>query len=60
MLSASYTKAFYEDHRDGTVHQFPFVPGHNPIQWKGLEMNRAGWKLLSPLAGTYFIVAGKI
>jgi SAM-dependent methyltransferase len=45
---------------DGTVHQFPFVPGHNPIRWKGLEMNRAVRKLLSPFAYTYFIEAGRI
>jgi len=44
---------------DGTVHQFPFLPGHNPLRWKGLESNRAVRKLLSPLAYTYFVMAEK-
>ena len=44
---------------DGTVHQFPFLPAHNPIRWKGLESNRVVRKLLSPLAYTYFVMAQK-
>ena len=44
---------------DGTVHQFPFVPGRNPMRWKGLEANRAVRRLLSPLAYTYFVMAEK-
>ena len=44
---------------DGTVHQFPFLPGHSPIRWEGLESNRAVRKLLSPLAYTYFVMAQK-
>lgn len=44
---------------DGTVHQFPFFPGRNPVRWKALEANRALRKLLSPLAYTYFIAAEK-
>jgi 2-polyprenyl-3-methyl-5-hydroxy-6-metoxy-1,4-benzoquinol methylase len=44
---------------DGTVHQFPFLPGRNPIRWKGLESNRTIRKLLSPLAYTYFVMAQK-
>ncbi len=44
---------------DGTVHQFPFLPGHNPIRWKSLESNRTMRKLLSPLAYTYFVMGRK-
>jgi ubiquinone/menaquinone biosynthesis C-methylase UbiE len=44
---------------DGTVHQFPFRPGCNPIRWEGLESNRRIRKLLSPLAFTYFVMAQK-
>jgi 2-polyprenyl-3-methyl-5-hydroxy-6-metoxy-1,4-benzoquinol methylase len=44
---------------DGTVHQFPFLPGRNPIRWKGLESSRAVRKLLSPMAYTYFVMAEK-
>jgi ubiquinone/menaquinone biosynthesis C-methylase UbiE len=44
---------------DGTVHQFPFRPGCNPIRWEGLESNRGIRKLLSPLASTYFVMAQK-
>ena len=44
---------------DGTVHQFPIRPGHNPIRWKALESNRTVRKLLSPLALTYFVMAEK-
>jgi ubiquinone/menaquinone biosynthesis C-methylase UbiE len=44
---------------DGTVHQFPFLPGRNPIRWEGLESNRTVRKMLSPLAYTYFVMAQK-
>ncbi len=44
---------------DGTVHQFPFIPGRNPVRWEALEANRAVRKLLSPFAYTYFFAAAK-
>jgi 2-polyprenyl-3-methyl-5-hydroxy-6-metoxy-1,4-benzoquinol methylase len=44
---------------DGTVHQFPFLPGRNPVRWQSLESNRALRKLLSPFAYTYFVAAVK-
>jgi hypothetical protein len=44
---------------DGTVHQFPFIPGRNPLEFRGLEKNRAVRKLLSPLAFHYFIIGEK-
>ena len=44
---------------NGTVHLFPFSPGHNPLRWEGLESNRALRKLLSPVAYTYFVAAEK-
>jgi len=44
---------------DGTVHQFPLVPGRNPMRWKGVECNRVVRKLLSPVAFTYFVMAQK-
>jgi len=44
---------------DGTVHQFPFFPGRNPVRWESLESNRALRKLLSPFAYTYFVAAAK-
>jgi SAM-dependent methyltransferase len=44
---------------DGTVHQFPFVPGHNPIAFPGLERNRTIRKLLSIFACHYFVMARK-
>ena len=46
-------------HTDGTVHQFPFFPGRNPVRWHSLESNRSLRKLLSPFAYTYFVMAGK-
>jgi SAM-dependent methyltransferase len=45
---------------DGTVHQFPFFPGRDPVRWRALESNRGLRKLLSPLAYTYFIAAQKV
>jgi len=44
---------------DGTVHQFPFIPGRDPVQFPGLEANRAIRRLLSPFAYHYFIIARK-
>jgi ubiquinone/menaquinone biosynthesis C-methylase UbiE len=44
---------------DGTVHQFPFFPGRNPVRWQALESSRALRKLLSPFAYTYFVAAAK-
>jgi SAM-dependent methyltransferase len=46
-------------HSDGTVHQFPFIPGRNPVSFPELERNHAIRKLLSPLAYHYFLVAEK-
>jgi 2-polyprenyl-3-methyl-5-hydroxy-6-metoxy-1,4-benzoquinol methylase len=44
---------------DGTVHQFPLFPGHNPVRWEALEANRVMRKLLSPFAYTYLVAAAK-
>jgi ubiquinone/menaquinone biosynthesis C-methylase UbiE len=44
---------------DGTVHQFPFFPGHDPVQVPRLESNRAIRRLLSPFAYHYFVRAWK-
>lgn len=46
-------------HSDGTVHQFPFIPGRNPVAFPGLEKNHTLRKLLSPLAYHYFLIAEK-
>jgi len=46
-------------HTDGTVHQFPVIPGHNPVRWKSIESNRTVRKLLSPFALSYFVMAKK-
>lgn len=45
---------------DGTVHQFPFFPGRNPVRWQALESTRALRRFLSPFAYTYFIAAQKL
>ena len=45
---------------DGTVHQFPFFPGRNPVRWQALESNRAVRRLFSPFAYTYFVSAQKV
>ena len=42
---------------DGTVHQFPIRPGHNPVRVPRLETNRALRRILSPLALHYFVIA---
>jgi ubiquinone/menaquinone biosynthesis C-methylase UbiE len=44
---------------DGTVHQFPFIPRHDPVQIPQLESNRTIRHLLSPFACHYFVVARK-
>jgi SAM-dependent methyltransferase len=44
---------------DGTVHQFPFIPGRNPVSFPRLEANRAIRRLLSPFAFHYFVMAQK-
>lgn len=44
---------------DGTVHQFPILPGRNPLRWRALERMRLLRKLLSPFAYTYFVLAEK-
>jgi ubiquinone/menaquinone biosynthesis C-methylase UbiE len=42
---------------DGTVHQFPIRPGHNPIIVESLEANRQIRRILSPFAFHYFVMA---
>jgi ubiquinone/menaquinone biosynthesis C-methylase UbiE len=44
---------------DGTVHQFPFIPGRNPLAFPRLEANRTVRRLLSPFAYHYFVIARK-
>ncbi len=44
---------------DGTVHQFPVIPGHNPVRWEGLESSPVIRKLLSPISLHYFVMAQK-
>jgi hypothetical protein len=44
---------------DGTVHQFPFIPGRNPIGFPILESNRTVRRMLSPFAYHYFVFAEK-
>lgn len=44
---------------DGTVHQFPIMPGHNPVGAPLLESNRIMRRLLSPLAFHYFLMGRK-
>jgi 2-polyprenyl-3-methyl-5-hydroxy-6-metoxy-1,4-benzoquinol methylase len=41
---------------DGTVHQFPIRPGHDPIIVESLEANRALRRILSPFAFHYFVL----
>lgn len=42
---------------DGTIHQFPIRPGHNPLIVAALEANRTIRRFLSPLAFHYFAMA---
>lgn len=44
---------------DGTVHQFPFIPRRDPVQFPKLESNRAIRRFLSPFAYHYFLIARK-
>ncbi len=44
---------------DGTVHQFPFLPGRNPVACPWMESNRTVRRLLSPFAYHYFLLARK-
>jgi SAM-dependent methyltransferase len=44
---------------DGTIHQFPIWPGHNPVAIPSLELNRSVRRILSPLAFHYFVMARK-
>jgi 2-polyprenyl-3-methyl-5-hydroxy-6-metoxy-1,4-benzoquinol methylase len=41
---------------DGTVHQFPIRPGHDPVILESLEANRALRRILSPFAFHYFVL----
>jgi len=45
---------------DGTVHQFPFFPGRNPLRIEALEANPKVRKLLSIFAYTYCLVAQNV
>jgi ubiquinone/menaquinone biosynthesis C-methylase UbiE len=45
---------------DGTVHQFPVWPGHNPVAMPRLESNRTVRRILSPFALHFFVMARKI
>jgi len=44
---------------DGTVHQFPIVPGRSPLRAGFLESSKMMRKILSPLALHYFVLAQK-
>jgi len=44
---------------DGTVHQLPIIPGHNPIELPFLESSRTLRRLLSPIALHYFLLSEK-
>jgi 2-polyprenyl-6-hydroxyphenyl methylase/3-demethylubiquinone-9 3-methyltransferase len=44
---------------DGTVHQFPIWPGHNPVALPWLESNRFLRRVLKPFAYHYFIMCRK-
>jgi ubiquinone/menaquinone biosynthesis C-methylase UbiE len=46
-------------HSDGTVHQLPIRPGHNPVSLPFLEARRTIRRFLSPLALHYFVLAQK-
>ena len=46
-------------HSDGSVHQLPIFPGHNPISLSVLEANHIVRRLLSPFAYHYFLVCEK-
>jgi hypothetical protein len=44
---------------DGTVHQFPILPGHSPVRVEAVESNHTVRKLLSLFALHYFVLAEK-
>jgi len=44
---------------DGTVHQLPIIPRHNPVELRFLESNLMIRRLLSPIAFHYFLIAEK-
>jgi ubiquinone/menaquinone biosynthesis C-methylase UbiE len=44
---------------DGTVHQFPVLPGRSPMRLEAIEASRTVRKLLSPFALHYFVMAQK-
>jgi ubiquinone/menaquinone biosynthesis C-methylase UbiE len=44
---------------DGTVHQFPILPGRSPVRVEAVETNHTVRKLLSPFALHYFVLAEK-
>jgi 2-polyprenyl-3-methyl-5-hydroxy-6-metoxy-1,4-benzoquinol methylase len=44
---------------DGTVHQIPILPGHNPVAFPALESSRWIRKALSPFALHCFVFAEK-
>jgi len=46
--------------KDGTVHQFPVWPGHNPVAVSALESNRTIRRLFSAAALHYFLMARKV
>jgi ubiquinone/menaquinone biosynthesis C-methylase UbiE len=46
-------------HSDGTVHQFPIMPGHDPVGVPLLESNRIIRRVLSPFAFHYFLMGRK-
>jgi len=54
------TKAGWKIARtDGTVHQFPFIPRRDPVQFPSLESNPTIRRLLSPFAFHYLVIAQK-
>ena len=44
---------------DGTVHQLPIRPGHDPVRLPVFESNRTIRRMLSPMAFHYFVIASR-
>jgi ubiquinone/menaquinone biosynthesis C-methylase UbiE len=44
---------------DGTVHQFPIFPGHDPVAVEWVERNSGVRRMLGPFAFHYFVLAQK-
>jgi SAM-dependent methyltransferase len=44
---------------DGTVHQLPIIPGHNPVELPFLEASHMIRRILSPVAYHYFVYCEK-